>query len=65
MTKTLDSDTPESVVAAESTSDIRSPDDNGMAQGELDRMDVIRRFENGTYPYEDRIGRSEYEETKA
>ena len=65
MTKALDPDTPESAVAAESAFDIRSPDDNGMAQGELDRMDVIRRFENGMYPYEDRIGRSEYEETKA
>ena len=65
MTKARAPDTPESAVAAESPFAIRSPDDNGMAQGELDRMDVIRRFENGLYPYEDRIGRSEYEKTKA
>jgi polyphosphate kinase 2 len=65
MTKALDPDTSESAVAADSAFDIRSPDDNGMAQGELDRMDVIRRFENGMYPYEDRIGKREYEEIKS
>jgi polyphosphate kinase 2 len=43
----------------------RSANDDGMAQGELDRMDVIRRFENGMYPYADRIGRVKYEREKA
>ena len=48
----------------EDTPPARSAEDNSMAQGELDRMDVIRRFENGMYPYEDRIGKREYEKTK-
>ena len=43
----------------------RSSEDNSMAQGELDRMDVIRRFENGMYPYANRIGKKEYEREKA
>jgi len=43
----------------------RSASDDGMAQGELDRMEVIRRFESGMYPYADRIGRSQYENEKA
>src|SRR5210317_1859478 len=43
----------------------RSANDNGMAQGELDRMDVIRRFENGLYPYADRIKKVKYEREKA
>jgi polyphosphate kinase 2 len=47
------------------TSETSSTSDNGMAQGELDRMDVIRRFENGMYPYADRIGRVRYEREKA
>ena len=38
---------------------------DGMAEGELDRMDIIRRFENGMYPYSDRIGRKQYEKEKA
>jgi polyphosphate kinase 2 len=49
----------------DSPDEVRSAADDGMAQGELDRMDVIRRFENGMYPYPDRIGRSEYEKEKA
>ncbi len=61
MTEALNPDTPE----AESPLELRSPEDDGMAQGELDRMDVIRRFENGMYPYEDRIKKSEYEKEKA
>ncbi|MDH3633459.1 MAG: polyphosphate kinase 2 [Gammaproteobacteria bacterium] len=39
--------------------------DNSIAQHEMERMDVIRRFENGMYPYEDRIKKSEYEKEKA
>ena len=42
-----------------------SIDDNSIAQHELERMDVIRRFENGMYPYTDRIKKSEYERDKA
>ena len=42
-----------------------SQDDSNIAQHELDRMDVIRRFENGMYPYQDRIKKSEYEKEKA
>jgi polyphosphate kinase 2 len=61
MTEALNPDTPE----AESPVELRSPEDDGMAQGELDRMDVIRRFENGMYPYEDRVKKAEYEKEKA
>jgi len=61
MTEALNPDTPE----AESPVELRSLEDDGMAQGELDRMDVIRRFENGMYPYEDRIKKSAYEKEKA
>ncbi|MDH3630823.1 MAG: polyphosphate kinase 2 [Gammaproteobacteria bacterium] len=44
---------------------IQSLEDSGIAQHEIERMDVIRRFENGMYPYEDRIKKSEYEREKA
>lgn len=43
----------------------RSTEDNSIAQHEIERMDVIRRFENGMYPYEDRIKKSKYEDQKA
>jgi polyphosphate kinase 2 len=43
----------------------RYADEEGVARGEPDRMDVIRRFENGMYPYEDRVGRTQYEKEKA
>jgi polyphosphate kinase 2 len=39
-------------------------EDTSLAGHEIDRMEVIRRFENGLYPYEDRIGKKEYEQTK-
>ena len=45
--------------------EIPSLEDSSIAQHELERMDVIRRFENGMYPYEDRIKKSEYEKEKA
>jgi polyphosphate kinase 2 len=45
--------------------DIPSLEDSSIAQHEIERMDVIRRFENGMYPYEDRIKKSEYEKEKA
>ncbi len=60
---------PETAVQAEADElapvETRSVEDNSMAQHELDRMDVIRRFENGMYPYADRVGRSEYEQVKS
>ena len=42
-----------------------SLEDDSIAQHEIERMDVIRRFENGMYPYQDRIKKSEYERDKA
>ena len=42
-----------------------SLEDDSIAQHELERMDVIRRFENGMYPYQDRIKTSDYEKDKA
>jgi polyphosphate kinase 2 len=42
-----------------------SLEDNSLAEHEINRMDVIRRFENGMYPYEDRIKKSAYEKEKA
>jgi polyphosphate kinase 2 len=40
-------------------------EDESIARHEIDRMDVIRRFETGMYPYTDKIGRVEYEKEKA
>jgi polyphosphate kinase 2 len=58
--------TPETSSPADDTdTPTRSANDDGMAQGELDRMDVIRRFENGMYPYADRIKKAKYEKEKA
>ena len=45
--------------------DTPSLEDSSIAEYELERMDVIRRFENGMYPYEDRIKKSAYEKDKA
>ena len=39
--------------------------ESNIAQHELDRMDIIRRFENGMYPYPDKIRKAEYEKHKA
>ena len=52
---------------AEDNSQFETPstEDNSLAQHEIERMEVIRRFENGMYPYEDRIKKSEYENQKA
>jgi polyphosphate kinase 2 len=63
MTKTPNQDSPESPTEADLQN--RSANDNSMAQGELDRMDVIRRFENGMYPYADRVKKAQYEREKA
>ena len=64
MTENPGSQTPSSDSDADSIAEPRTANDDGMAQHELDRMDVIRRFENGMYPYEDRISKHEYEEIK-
>ena len=63
MTKIPNQDSPESPTEADLQN--RSANDNSMAQGELDRMDVIRRFENGMYPYADRVKKAQYEREKA
>jgi polyphosphate kinase 2 len=42
-----------------------SLEDGSIAQHEIDRMEVIRRFENGMYPYQDRVKTSDYERDKA
>ena len=51
--------------AEESSSSVATAQDNSVAEHEIDRMEVIRRFENGLYPYTDKIGRSAYEKEKA
>ena len=48
-----------------SSFDTPSMDDDSIARHELERMDIIRRFENGMYPYNDRIKKSDYETDKA
>jgi len=56
-----------SAVEADDNSQLDSPslEDSSIAQHEIERMEVIRRFENGMYPYEDRIKKSAYEKEKA
>ena len=65
MTEALNQEIPGDAPEDEPALESRSASDNGMAQGELDRMDVIRRFENGMYPYADRIKKATYEAEKA
>jgi polyphosphate kinase 2 (PPK2 family) len=66
MTKALDSEKPVPA-AVDDTAAIEIPamDDDGMSRLELERMEVIRRFENGMYPYSDRIKKRAYEKEKA
>jgi len=45
--------------------DVPSVDDVDMSKEERKRMRVMRRFENGQYPYSDRIKKRDYEKTKA
>jgi polyphosphate kinase 2 len=40
-------------------------EDNSLAEQEISRMNTIRRFENGMYPYSRKIGRVAYEKEKA
>jgi len=66
MTETNNQDTAASSDAAEhSQFETPSMEDNSIAEHEIERMDVIRRFENGMYPYADRISRTRYERDKA
>ena len=55
------------VPQAEDNPEFETPsmEDNSIAEHEIDRMDVIRRFETGMYPYVDKIKTSEYEKEKA
>jgi len=39
--------------------------DNSLAEQEINRMNIIHRFENGMYPYPRKIGRVAYEKEKA
>jgi len=63
-----DSTSPQAV-AAESADDTQfetpSMEDASIAQHEIDRMEVIRRFENGMYPYTDKVRKGDYEKEKA
>ena len=56
-----------SALEADDNSQLDSPslEDSSIAQHEIERMEVIRRFENGMYPYEDRIKKSAFEKEKA
>ena len=60
MTETID---PNGTSAAEDATDLHA-EDMSLAQHELDRMEVIRRFENGMYPYPDKIKKAAYEKDK-
>ena len=64
MTEALNQEIPGDAPEDEPALESRSASDNGMAQGELDRMDVIRRFENGMYPYADRIKKATMQRVK-
>ncbi len=44
--------------------EIPSMEDESIAGRELERMETIRRFENGMYPYTDKIKRGDYETEK-
>jgi len=45
--------------------DVPAVEESDMSKLERKRMRVIRRFENGMYPYSDRIKKRDYEKTKA
>jgi polyphosphate kinase 2 len=45
--------------------DVPTVDDVAMSKQERKRMRVMRRFENGMYPYSDRIKKRDYEKSKA
>ena len=63
---TVAADTVADITAADDTAAIEVPsvDDDAMSKQELKRMEVLRRFENGMYPYSDRIKKREYEKVK-
>lgn len=66
MTDTTSSDSAAAVEAG-STAQFESETlaETSLPQHEVDRMEVIRRFENGMYPYTDKVKKSEYEKEKA
>ena len=47
------------------TNEILPDPNDAISEHDLDRMEVISRFENGMYPYTDRIKKSQYEKEKA
>lgn len=55
------------ITASASESDIKpDPSDSaGQQPSDQDPMEIRRRFENGEYPYKDKIAKSEYERQKA
>lgn len=66
MTEKTNSDSAAAVAAGDiSQFETPSLQDASIAQHEIDRMEVIRRFENGMYPYTDKIKKSDYEKEKA
>ncbi len=44
--------------------EVPSMEDESIAGREIERMETMRRFENGMYPYTDKIKRGEYEKEK-
>jgi polyphosphate kinase 2 len=66
MNETLNQDTA-SMSTADNDMRFNNPsiEDGSISQHEIDRMDVIRRFENGMYPYTKKIKTSDYEKQKA
>ncbi len=60
-----DTSKPQAAVVADDAEYINpTQEDQSIAQHELERMEVIRRFENGMYPYTDKIGKGAYEAEK-
>ncbi len=55
----------DAAVDAEAEYSAANPSQDNLAQHEIDRMKIIERFENGMYPYADKMGRAEYERDKA
>ena len=65
MTDTSTQDTSAAESGGNSQYETPSMQDENIAQHEIERMEVIRRFENGMYPYTEKIKRGEYEAEKS
>ncbi len=65
MTDSIDSQAAAAKESSDSGNFITPLDDSNLAQHEIERMEIIRRFENGQYPYADRVTRAKYEREKA